>query len=32
MNKLVIKTFKIADLNPAKYNSRKKLKPGDMVL
>jgi DNA modification methylase len=29
MNKLDIRTFKIADLNPAKYNPRKKLKPGD---
>jgi DNA modification methylase len=29
MNKLEIRTFKIADLNPAKYNPRKKLKPGD---
>ena len=29
MNKLDIRTLKIADLNPAKYNPRKKLKPGD---
>lgn len=29
MNKLDIRTFRIADLNPAKYNPRKKLKPGD---
>ena len=29
MNKLEIRTFKIADLKPAKYNPRKKLKPGD---
>jgi site-specific DNA-methyltransferase (adenine-specific) len=29
MNNLTIKKMKIADLNPAKYNPRKELKPGD---
>ena len=29
MNDMVIKKFKLDDLNPAKYNPRKKLKPGD---
>lgn len=29
MNKMNIQTFRIADLNPAKYNPRKELKPGD---
>ena len=29
MNKLEIRTFKIADLKPEKYHPRKKLKPGD---
>ena len=29
MNEMVIKKFKLDDLNPAKYNPRKKLKPGD---
>lgn len=29
MNDMVIRKFKIDELNPAKYNPRKKLKPGD---
>ncbi|MCD8159260.1 MAG: ParB N-terminal domain-containing protein [Clostridiales bacterium] len=29
MDKLNIRTMKLADLNPAKYNPRKELKPGD---
>ena len=29
MNEMVIRKFKLDDLNPAKYNPRKKLKPGD---
>ncbi len=29
MNDMVIKKYKLEDLNPAKYNPRKKLKPGD---
>ena len=29
MNDMVIKKFKLDELNPAKYNPRKKLKPGD---
>ena len=29
MNDMVIKKFRLEDLNPAKYNPRKKLKPGD---
>ena len=29
MNEMKIKKFKLVELNPAKYNPRKKLKPGD---
>ena len=29
MNDMIIRKFKLDDLNPAKYNPRKKLKPGD---
>ena len=29
MKDMVIRKFKLDELNPAKYNPRKKLKPGD---